>query len=308
MACSINSICMGNSCAGRNVLSTSESEELRRMASVLERVFRVPVAYVAMLGRSDRVMSRFGSGEPYWKYLRTLPLRLYLSGPVVVRDAASGLPEGADFGEIHFLAGVPLRTFCGEALGVVVIADRAPRPEFARPDLDLLIDLAEGVRNWLELRMVACQSVELRAELAEAEGRFRQAANLASVPLGYFGADGRCLFVNEAWLGYTGGAMQFEKGDGWCEAIHPQQRESVQAACWRASQTRRGFSMEVRFRRYDGAFRWMRCEAAPRFLSDGEPSGLVVSLNEIDGYACGTTGVETAEAGSAVPPTPAGGD
>lgn len=287
MGCSPDSTCVGEECGGRNLLARSETADMRRLAVLVGSVFRVPVAYAAMLGRRDRVMNRIGSGEQYWKYLKTYPLPLYLASPVLLRDiqgVRERLPQGTDLGDLGFLAAVPMRTFCGQALGVLVIADTTPRPEFAESDLDTLVELAAVLAARMELSMIASQSVESALDSAEAEERFRCAADAVPKLIACNGADGSCQFVNAAWLEFTGRHRSDEFGDGWQQAIHPRHRERVLSLYWEALRVHRPFVTEVPMRRHDGVFRCMRGEGSLRLRQDGSSAGIVVTLTELSAY------------------------
>jgi PAS domain S-box-containing protein len=254
-------------------------------------VFRVPVAYAAMLGHRDQVMSRIGSGEEYWKYLKTYPLGLYLTAPVVVRDVREGLPEGTDLGDVCFLSAAPIRTLCGESVGVLVIADTVPRPEFSTADLETLTELASVLADKIELGMIAAQSVESELQRGEAEDRFRCVANCVPELVACNRSDGSCEFVNAAWLEFTGRHQQDELGDGWQAAIHPRYREQVLNLYWQALQAHRPFIIEAPLCRRDGGFRWASGSGVPRFRKDGSFAGFLVSLTDVSDY------VETAADG-----------
>jgi len=281
---SMNSPCLGPGCEGRNILNLSESRELRRLLRLVERMFQVPVAYVAMLGRRDRVMTRIGSGEEYWQNLKTYPLDMVLAAPLVVRDTADGLPDGVDLGELRFVAAAPLRTLCGQPLGVVVMADLVPRPDFSALDLAALAEMAGVLTTAVEARMAATRARELRLELRECEERFRLVANASSLLIGCMAADGACRFVNRTWLEFTGRNPRAEQGDGWYDTIHPEHREALVNGYWRAWQERVAFTLDAPLRRHDGVFRWMRCEGTPRPLEAHVSAGFLVCLTDLAGY------------------------
>jgi PAS domain S-box-containing protein len=274
---------LGPTCDGLNLLVIPERQGLLRLTGLVERMFRVPVAYVAMLGHRDRVMSRIGSGEQYWKNVKTYPLEAGLAGPLVVRDAADGLPGGADLGELRFMAAAPLRTLCGQPLGILVIADRFPRPDFSAEDLDLLVDFAHVGTISMEAWMMASRAAESRLQLQESEARFREVADAAPMLIACYAADGACIFVNRGWLAFTGRSIGEELGDGWSQAVHPEYRETVLDSYWRASQARQRFLVDAPMRGHDGVFRGMRCEGTPRLFADGSLAGFLISMTEIAG-------------------------
>jgi len=258
----------------------SESADLRRIAQLAGQFFHTPIAYAAMLGHRDRVMSRFGSGDCYWKYLRTIPLTLVLASPMVIRDAREGLPQGTDLEDLRFMATAPINTLCGQHLGVLVIADRFARPEFSQQDLDTIAEMADVMAASIELRMLATQLIEREAMCDEAEERFRFIANGASELVVCTRADGCCEFVNQAWLKFTGRKTGDVLGDGWLQDVDDGYRERFLTRYWEALQTSQPFTLRMPLLRHDGVFRWMRTDGNPRLLSDGSLAGFVVSLTD----------------------------
>jgi PAS domain S-box-containing protein len=248
------------------------------------KMFGVPVAYAAMLGHRDRVMSRIGTGEAHWKHLRTFPLGQALTAPVVVRDSLEGLPEGTNLGELRFAATVPLATPCGQHLGVLVIADQVARPLFSEDDLETLVELANVVAGRIELGVLASQLAEMQLWRNEAEERFRNLANCGSFPIACAEADGSCEFVNDAWLNFTGRNIENELGNGWQQVMHHQYRDRVLEIYWQALQAHEPFTLDAPMRRYDGVFRWMQGNGTPRFLKDGSFAGLMLRLTEVSDY------------------------
>ena len=259
----------------QNILDQPEQPYLRRVTSLVEHLYRVPVAYIALVDNGLSVATRIGSGSEYWEFLKSYPFSGLIAAPEVVKDAERDLPPGASFGEIRFAASVPLRTSAGLELGILVIADRQPRPDFSDQDLQALATLAEVLAAKMELRMVAAQAVETELALREAEGRFRMMANAASVLIIYGGPDGSCSFVNKTWLEFTGRCFEESLGDDWAEDVHPEDRSAVIETYWNAFQTRQPFTSGWRMRRHDGNYRWMLGRGTPCLREDGTFAGFV---------------------------------
>jgi PAS domain S-box-containing protein len=273
--------CLGKGCSGLNVQIHPEGAAVRRLIGLAGEVFRVPVAYAAMLGHHDRVMSRIGSNETYWRYLRTLPLGEALAAPIIVRDARERVPEGTDMGELRFAATAPMSTPCGQKLGVLVIADHQPRPAFSAHDLETLVALAAVVADRIELGILASRLTEAQLGRREAEERFRRLADAAPIPIACCESDGSCEFVNEAWVGFTGGPAGTKIGDAWERVMHPDHRDRVLGLYLQALQLRQPFTLELPMRRGDGVFRLMRGRGIPRFFTDGSFAGFVLSLTDV---------------------------
>jgi PAS domain S-box-containing protein len=105
--------------------------------------------------------------------------------------------------------------------------------------------------------------------LRDSEQRFR--AIFDSVPMLIWLADANHLrtHFNRAWLEFTGRTHDQEKGQGWSQSVHPEDREqySLPASSY--------CSRECRLRRYDGQYRWILEREFPRFLEDGSLAGFV---------------------------------
>src|SRR5215471_20576168 len=106
--------------------------------------------------------------------------------------------------------------------------------------------------------------------LRESEGRFRALADSAPVLVWMQDTSG-CLFVNRAYLDFLGLDDQaIICGCDWEQYIHPEVREAYVSAFLDCVARRAPFDAEVRFRRHDGEYRWMRSVAVPRLTAEGE--------------------------------------
>jgi|GEM_PF-501682 len=102
-----------------------------------------------------------------------------------------------------------------------------------------------------------------REALRLSEDRYRTLTE--SMPVAIYSADpeGRCDFVSEHWMRFTGLAADAMLGDGWMEVIHPDDRERVAHAWREAITTGQPFEEEYRVRRADGVYRWHLDRARP---------------------------------------------
>jgi two-component system CheB/CheR fusion protein len=64
------------------------------------------------------------------------------------------------------------------------------------------------------------------------------------------------------WLQYTGQTSEQSSGQGWLEAVHPEDQETACAA-WRVAQSSRYFQVDLRIRALEKGYRWFRTEAKP---------------------------------------------
>jgi PAS domain S-box-containing protein len=77
------------------------------------------------------------------------------------------------------------------------------------------------------------------------------------------GADGKCDYFNRTWLNFTGRTLEQERGEGWVEGAHPDDRGRVVRRYREAFRERRSFTIEYRLRRHDGEYRWISDNGTP---------------------------------------------
>lgn len=83
--------------------------------------------------------------------------------------------------------------------------------------------------------------------------------------------DGRCDYLNQRWIDYTGVPEEEHLGFGWLDAVHAEDRASVHEA-WLAA-VRSGGAMDApyRVRGRNGEYRWFRALAVPLRDPQGTP-------------------------------------
>jgi len=122
-----------------------------------------------------------------------------------------------------------------------------------------------------------------RADAAahEAEERFRAAADEAPVMIWMSDQDGKCIFLNKAWLAFTGRSVDDEIGEGWAEGVEPTDYRRCLDTYREALRSRSPFRMEYRLRRADGTYRWIADAGVPRYTPDGMFVGYVGSCADV---------------------------
>jgi PAS domain S-box-containing protein len=102
----------------------------------------------------------------------------------------------------------------------------------------------------------------------------------APVMLWQAGPDRARSFFNQSWLDFTGRALEAELGSGWIEGVHPEDRARCEQAWLRAFADHTPFTLELRLRRHDGAWRWL-LETARPLCQDGGFNGFLGSCVDI---------------------------
>ena len=119
------------------------------------------------------------------------------------------------------------------------------------------------------------------ARVRQSEVRFRQAIDIAPVPMWMSGSDARFTYFNKCWLDLTGRPVETERGHGWTEGIHQDDRQSYQSAYHDAFSHRRPFRAEFRLRSGDGGYRWLLNVGSPMDDESGSFAGYIGSCVDI---------------------------
>ncbi|MCR4298681.1 MAG: EAL domain-containing protein, partial [Gallionella sp.] len=101
-------------------------------------------------------------------------------------------------------------------------------------------------------------------------------------PIWRVNKDGKCDYVNRAWLEFTGRALEQELGDGWADGIHPEDHERSLGAFLSAFNRREPFTMEYRLRHCDGSYHWLLDHGAPYTDLDGEFAGYLGACYDVN--------------------------
>ena len=99
--------------------------------------------------------------------------------------------------------------------------------------------------------------------LRESEERFRAVVDLVPDLLWRIAPGATLVWCNHRWLDYTGQVSHADTGQGWMDAIHPDDREALIRVLEDGLNVGSPYHQEHRVRRHDDAFRW--------FLLRGEP-------------------------------------
>ena len=119
-----------------------------------------------------------------------------------------------------------------------------------------------------------------QAAVKEAEDRIQLIIDTVPVMIWTAQPDGRCNFISQRWLDYTGQTLEQALGCGWAQAVHPDDIEQVLTR-WRAALPEaKPFEAELRMRRFDGQYRWFLTRAFPLRDRSGDVVGW--AGNDID--------------------------
>jgi PAS domain S-box-containing protein len=111
--------------------------------------------------------------------------------------------------------------------------------------------------------------------LRESQEGYRTMTDALPVLVWQSGTDKLCTYFNKGWLEFTGRTMEQELGNGWTEAVHPDDLRRCLDTYISAFDRRERFVLEYRLRHRSGEYRWILDRGAPQFSADGTFLGYV---------------------------------
>ncbi|AFZ34119.1 multi-sensor hybrid histidine kinase [Stanieria cyanosphaera PCC 7437] len=122
---------------------------------------------------------------------------------------------------------------------------------------------------------------QAETDLRESENRYATLAETA--PVGIFRVDttGKSIYVNHYWVEMTGRSKEAVLGDGWIEALHPEDREQLLSKWSESIKQQQFYRNEARFLRPDGSIVWFFCRALPETNLEGKIVGYIGTVTDI---------------------------
>ena len=195
------------------------------------------------------------------------------------KTVAEAMPEVVEQGFIQILDRVynTGERYVGRSVRVAL--QRQPGGEPEERFLDFVFQPVIGDEG--ETRGIFVQGHDVTEQklgeiaLRESEERFRLLAESAPVKLWMGDAEGKCIYLNALLREFWGVTPDEVPNFDWSKTAHPEDAEKLTEPFLKAMRDHTPFSVEVRFRRVDGAYRTINTTAQPRFGRRGEFEGMI---------------------------------
>ena len=122
---------------------------------------------------------------------------------------------------------------------------------------------------------------KIELDLEQSESLFRTLAQVAPVGIFRTDASGSCIYVNQNYCELAGMSVNAALGNGWTDAIHPDDRALVYEKWNAAVENATLFLLEYRFRRPTGHVTWVVGQARAETGADGKIRGYVGTVTDI---------------------------
>ncbi len=143
-----------------------------------------------------------------------------------------------------------------------VVTDRHGREKYTLSNVVGVVENGLLVRLWGTTRDIT-ERKQWEQALQESEARFRQLANTVPAVVWTTDAAGRCNWINDKWLEYSGLTFEQSLGFGWLQSLPPDGREQGMRRWEEIHRRGEPYEVEGRFRRADGEYRWFLIRAEP---------------------------------------------
>ena len=196
---------------------------------------------------------------------------------VRVEDTATD-PRTANIGDAFPARGVGSRLSVpvvrgGRTRAVFFLHDSRPRA-WADDDVALVEEAAS--RTWTEI-----ERARALAEVRESEERFRSISDSAPILVWVTNADRKRAFVNKTYVEFLGGTYEDALNLDWRKILHPDDWDRILKEQIAGEGSLQPFSLEARYHRHDGTYRWLRSFSRPRFGRDRELVGFVGAAYDV---------------------------
>ncbi len=175
-----------------------------------------------------------------------------------------GLPHGHP--ALNAFIGLPIYGRDGKLIGQIGLSNRPGGfdesiAEYLKPLLITCSYILEAYRN-IESRKKAEQAI------VESEERFRVMAEAAPVKIWMLNEAGKLTYCNQKTTDFFGYTLAELSDMGWADLTHPDDQEKLIEIIQTSFNSQQPYEAEIRYKRFDGEYRWLLLSAIPRFESD----------------------------------------
>jgi PAS domain S-box-containing protein len=143
------------------------------------------------------------------------------------------------------------------------------------------VDASGAVRGIIIVVTDVTEQRNAERALRESEARFRRIANSAPALMWVTRLDRVRDFVNDAYVEFVGASEEEARVLDWRTRIHPDDVDRIVALSIAGEASLQPFTLEGRYLRGDGQWRWLRSVSQPRFGPDGDLAGFIGVATDI---------------------------
>lgn len=214
---------------------------------------------------------------PVWKSINT---NEYVVCNDIENDAVMHpWKEAAISSGFHSMISVPITKF-GEVVGAFNFYSNE-KAFFDSQEIKLLQEATGDVSFALEVIERDIKSKIAEEAIFQSERRYHALTEASPVGLFRTNASGYTTYVNPSWTRITGMPFEQALGNGWLNALHPDDRSNTFSGWEEATDSQINSTSEYRFIRPDGTVTWVLGQATPERDENNEIIGYVGTITDI---------------------------
>lgn len=150
----------------------------------------------------------------------------------------------------------------------------------------LISNLYNAVKN-LESTNQSLKKEIVQRKIAEQkastnEEKFRRLAEYSPIMIWMSDVKGSCTYFNQNWLDFRGRHIDQEKGMGWTEGLHPEDKNGVVEKFLNSLERKESFELEYRLKDASGKYSWIYDKGTPMYNKNHEFMGYIGSCLNIN--------------------------
>ncbi len=122
---------------------------------------------------------------------------------------------------------------------------------------------------------------QANTELRESEERYQTLSRISPVGIFHTDSNGITTYVNPKWCAISGLSAEKALGDGWLDAVHPEDKEKVRKGWQKSTQKHQASYSDYRFIRPDGTLAWVMGQAVAELDPGNQVIGYVGTITDI---------------------------
>ncbi|SNR39442.1 ATP-binding protein [Lutibacter flavus] len=132
-----------------------------------------------------------------------------------------------------------------------------------------------------KFELARLEAIKTSEEVKLNEAKYRTLTNISPVGVFHTRVDGFTTFVNPRWCEISGLSKDEALGNGWMQAVHPDDIEIIKKGWELATVQKRKSQTQYRFLLKDGTIKWVLGLAVPELNSKNEIIGYVGTITDI---------------------------
>ena len=144
-----------------------------------------------------------------------------------------------------------------------------------------IYDAQNKLYGYIGMALDTTDRKEAEHKLIKSEQLFRRLSSNAPVAIFQTDKDGACNYVNQEWIKYSGLTFNEALDSGWCNAIHPDDRDYVMVEWEKAVASKKEFILDYRFLDKKGKSTYLSAKTTGLYDANNQLYGYVGMLVDI---------------------------